>query len=82
MLVSVDWGRERERAVLTPDMEECVLDNVDRSTSVIMTQVEEELNVLHLAIWRILHDQLLYPYHLREQGLMSELLSVSCSTKC
>jgi hypothetical protein len=35
-----------------------------------MRQLREELNVLHMTIWRILHKQLLYPYHLQVQGLM------------
>jgi hypothetical protein len=54
-LVSVDWGRER--AIQTPDMEECVLDHVDRDPGVSMRGVGEELNVLHTTIWRrVLHD--------------------------
>jgi hypothetical protein len=36
-----------------------------------MKQVGEELNVSHMTIWRVLHEQLLYPYHLQKvQGLM------------
>jgi hypothetical protein len=61
--VSVDWGRERERererAVRTPDMEERVLDHVDRDAGVSTRQLGEELNVSHI-ILRVLHEQLLY----------------------
>jgi hypothetical protein len=87
--VSVDLGRERDKVIPLLDMEECVLDHVDRDAGSSMRQVEEELNVLHKTIWRLLHEQLLYHYHLRVQGLMPvdfssmrKLLLVSCTKKC
>jgi hypothetical protein len=53
-------------------MEECVQDPVYWDAGVSITQVGEELNVLHIAIWKVLHEQLLHPYHLQGvQGLMS-----------
>jgi hypothetical protein len=61
--VSMDGGRER--AIRTPDMEECVLEHVDRDADVSTRQVGEQLNVLHMTIWRELQEQLLYPYHLQ-----------------
>jgi hypothetical protein len=44
-LVSVDWGRER--AARTPDMEEHVLEHVDRDARVSMEEVEEKLRLAH-----------------------------------
>jgi hypothetical protein len=39
-------------------MEERVLDHIDKGEGV--RQVEGELNVLHMTIWRIPHEHLLY----------------------
>jgi hypothetical protein len=48
-----------------------VLDYVDRDTGVSTRQVEEELNVSHVTIWRVLHEEMLYRFHLhRVQGFM------------
>jgi hypothetical protein len=55
--VSVNWGGER--AFQTPDMEEHVLDHVGRDSGVSIRQVEKELNLFHMTIWRVLHEQLL-----------------------
>jgi hypothetical protein len=60
--VSVDWGRER--AVQTAHMEECGLDHVDRVAGVSTRQIREQLNVQHMNICRVLHEQLHHPYHL------------------
>jgi hypothetical protein len=46
-------GEERERAVRTPDMEERVLDHVDRNAAVSTRQVGQGLNVSHTTIWRV-----------------------------
>jgi hypothetical protein len=92
--VSVGWGRQR--AVRTSDMEERVLDHVDRDAGVSTRQVGEELNVSHMAIWRVLHEQLLYPYHecrvscllifQRERtfvgALFNKVLSISLFNQC
>lgn len=58
--VSVVW--ERERAIQTPDMEQHVLDHVDRDPGVCTRQVGEELNASHMTTWSVLHEQLLYLY--------------------
>jgi hypothetical protein len=60
---SMDWGRER--AFRTSVMEERVLDRADRDVGVSTRQVEEELNVAHMTIWRVLHEHLLSPFHLQ-----------------
>jgi hypothetical protein len=52
-----------DRAVQTPDMEKHVLDHVDWDAGVSTWQMEEELDVPQMAIWKVLHEQLLYPYH-------------------
>jgi hypothetical protein len=58
-------------AIRTPDMEKCVLNHVVRDAGVNTRQEGEELNVLHMTIWRVLHEQVLYSYHLqRVQSLM------------
>jgi hypothetical protein len=57
--VSVEWGRER--AVLTPDVEERVLGHVDRDAGVSMRQ----LGGGGVIICRVWHGNLLYPYHLQ-----------------
>jgi hypothetical protein len=75
--VSIDWGTER--AVQTPNMEKCALDHVDRDVGVSIRQVEEELNVSHMTIWRVLHEEL---FTLPAAFLARDLLSVFCSTKC
>lgn len=51
-------------------MEMHVSDHVDRNAGVSTRQVREELSVSHMTIWREVHEQLLYHYHLRGQGLM------------
>jgi hypothetical protein len=55
-------GEEKERAIQTPDVEECVLDHVDRDAGVTTRQVGEELNILNMTISRVLREQVLYPY--------------------
>jgi hypothetical protein len=49
---------EEHSAAQTPDMEEHVPDYVDRDAGVRMRQMGEELNVLHMTIWRVLYKQL------------------------
>jgi 6-pyruvoyl-tetrahydropterin synthase len=51
-------------------MEERVIYHVDRDGRVSMRHVGEELNVSHMPILRVLHEQSPYPYHLRVQGFM------------
>jgi hypothetical protein len=46
-------------------MEEHVLDHVDRDAGVSTKQAEKELNLFHMTIWRVLHEQLFYFYHLQ-----------------
>jgi hypothetical protein len=59
LIRSVAWGRKR-----------VAIDHVNRDAAVGRIQVMEELNVSHMTVWRVLHEQLLYPYPLRVQDLM------------
>lgn len=42
-----------------------VLNHVKWDADVSTKKEEEELNVLHMTIWRVLHVHLLYSYHLK-----------------
>jgi hypothetical protein len=61
-------GREKESTPET-DMERPALNHVDRDAGVSMTQLEEGLNASHEIIWKVLQEQLLYPYNLQVQSL-------------
>jgi hypothetical protein len=53
------------------DLEECVLDHAEGDPSVSTTELGRELNISHIPIWSVLHEQLLYLYHLQAvQNLM------------
>jgi hypothetical protein len=54
-----------------PDVEERVLQRVTQSPGTSTRRIAAQEHVLsHSSVWRILHLQLLYPYHLqRVQGL-------------
>ena len=63
-----NWGRPRRTR--TPQLEEEILHSVDDDPSVSIRQVAATINVDHMTIWRVLHENLLYRYHLqRVQGL-------------
>lgn len=66
---NVDAGRPR--AVRTPQIEEAVLNELNEHPETSTRKVSEILNVSHQVVWRILHDALLYPYHIqRVQALL------------
>jgi hypothetical protein len=67
--VFMDWGRKRD--VWTPESKERVLDHVDMGVGVSTRQVENELNVARMTIWRVLHVHLLSPFHL--QGVIKNI---------
>jgi hypothetical protein len=65
---AVNWGRAR--SIQTPDIEEHVLDHVEENPGVSMRQIAAELNVAQMTIWRVWHEQFLYPYQIYQvQGL-------------
>ena len=48
----------------TPDVEERILEDVAGDSGISMRQLAAAFAVGHLTVVRILHEQLLYPYHL------------------
>jgi len=48
----------------TPDVEECILEDVAGDSGISMRQLAAAFAVGHMTVLRILHEQLLYPYHL------------------
>jgi hypothetical protein len=63
-------GRAGRPKSLTPDVEEMVLQRVAQSPGTSTRMIAAQERVLsRSSVWRILHRQLLYPYHLqRVQG--------------
>ena len=58
-----DWGRPRRKR--TPQLEEEILHAVDDNPSVSVRQLASTSNVDHMTVWKVLHENLLYPYHLQ-----------------
>lgn len=59
------------RTARTVDIEEQILEAVDDDPTISTRQLSKDLNVSHSTVWRTLHENLLYPYHLqRVQGLL------------
>jgi hypothetical protein len=61
--ITRDWGRSRRTK--TPQLEEEILHSVDDNPSVSTRQVAATINVDLMTVWRVLHENLLYPYHLQ-----------------
>lgn len=53
------------RTMRTPDIEEAVLNCIDVNPHVSTRKIGNQLNISHVLVWRILHDFLLYPYHIQ-----------------
>ncbi|KAL3290561.1 hypothetical protein HHI36_023953 [Cryptolaemus montrouzieri] len=49
----------------TPDIEEAVLNCIDLNPHVSTKKIGNQLNISHVLVWRILHDFLLYPFHIQ-----------------
>lgn len=54
-----------QRQVRIPDLEENIIQRVEENPGVSTRQLGAILNVGHMTVWRVLHEQLLYPYHLQ-----------------
>lgn len=55
----------------TPAIELAVLNSVEENPDISTRKVANNLNISHVLVWRILHDYLLYPYHIqRVQALL------------
>ncbi|KAJ4442444.1 hypothetical protein ANN_04030 [Periplaneta americana] len=56
-----DCGAPRTRRTL--DFEEEVLHQVEQNPSTSTRNFADAMNVLHMRVWRVLHDQHIHPYH-------------------
>lgn len=60
----------RPISIRTPDLEERVLHHIEENNGSSTRGIAGTENVSHVTVWKILREQLLYPYHLqRVQGL-------------
>nr|CAH7736070.1 unnamed protein product [Callosobruchus chinensis] len=61
----------RPAIVRTVQMEEAVLNEIERNPETSTRKIAHELNIIHVTVWQILRDQQLYPYHMqRVQALI------------
>lgn len=59
------------RTTRTPEIEEAVLNSIDENPTLSTRKIGFNLNISHFLVWKILHDFLLYPYHVqRVQSLL------------
>nr|CAH7748801.1 unnamed protein product [Callosobruchus chinensis] len=54
---------ERPAVVRTVQMEEAVLNEIERNPETTTRKIAHELNITHVTVWQILRHQL-YPYHM------------------
>jgi hypothetical protein len=60
----------RPLSIQTPNLEENILHHTEQDPASSTRRIEAVEHVSHMTVWRVLHRQLLYPYHLqRVQGL-------------
>lgn len=55
----------RKRFVRTVDVEENILHRIDENPKTSIRVISREIGISHCTVWRILHEQLLYPYHIQ-----------------
>ncbi|KAG5893032.1 hypothetical protein JTB14_026584 [Gonioctena quinquepunctata] len=61
----------KPRAVRTPELEEAVLNALEENPETSTRIIAEALNSIQSTVWRIIHDQQFYPYHIqRVQALL------------
>nr|CAH7749795.1 unnamed protein product [Callosobruchus chinensis] len=61
----------RPAIVRTVQMEEAVLNEIERNPETSTGKIAHELNITHVTVWQILRHQQLYPYHMqRVQALI------------
>ncbi|VEN37334.1 unnamed protein product, partial [Callosobruchus maculatus] len=53
----------RPAIVRTVQMEEAVLNEIERNPEPSVQKIAHELNITHVTVWQILRDQQLYLYH-------------------
>lgn len=54
-----------QRQVRTPNFKEDILTRIEGDPSVSTRQLASRLIISHMTVWRVLHEQLLYPYHMQ-----------------
>lgn len=60
-----------QRTVRTPEIEVAVLNSIEEDPGLSTRKIGNNLNISHILVWKILHDFLLYPYHIqRVQALL------------
>lgn len=60
-----------QRTARTEETEIAVLNSVEQNPEISSRKIASNLNISHILVWRILHDFLLYPYHIqRVQALL------------
>jgi Transposase. len=55
----------RPRTIMTPQLEEAILQEVEANPSSSTRRLSEQFNISHQSVWRVLHTNLLYPYHIQ-----------------
>nr|CAH7725504.1 unnamed protein product [Callosobruchus chinensis] len=61
----------RPAIVRTVQMEEAVLNEIERNPETSTRKIAHELNITHVTVWQMLRHQQLYPYHMqRVQALI------------
>jgi hypothetical protein len=85
--VTANWGRPL--SVQTPNLEENILHHIEQDPASSTRGIAAVEHVSHMTVWRVLHRQLLYQYHLqRVQGLgpadfpARGLLPMVCASMC
>lgn len=63
-------GRGRQVHVLDAEVE--ILNSVENDASVSTREIAREVGVSHWTVWRTLHENLLYPYHLQRVHSLEE----------
>jgi hypothetical protein len=67
-LVTANWGRPL--SVQTHNLEKNILHHIEQDPASSTRRIAAVERMSHLTVWRVLHRQLLYPYHLqRIKGL-------------
>lgn len=61
----------RPRVIMTQQLEEAILQAVEDDPSTSTRRLSLQFNISHQSVWRVLHVNLLYPYHIqRVQALL------------
>lgn len=63
----------RPRSVSTPRSEEAVLARVEQNPETSVRRISAEVGISAPLVWRILHEQLLYPYHVQRVQALNPL---------